>query len=602
MQAITDCLGGEIDILDGTNRELTDYMQDGNQNLEDTLVAKINIGVGQTVDMAKESLEEIACIEAVEPNKYKQVESVSTELTNDPYINQQYYLEQINVDGAWNAIANALGYCDYETNRAVIAIIDTGFDVAHSDLKNVLSNKSITTGEIDANGNFKSLFNCDIPYYSDHGSHVAGIIAAQTNNGSGIVGITNVYDQENNQYFNTCEIIGINAGKSSGTGAVISTAREIDGIYYAINQGADVINMSYGGDSSDSVYEAALSAAHEAGVVLVAAAGNENTNAPCYPAHIDNVISVAALKVDGKTRRDTSNFGEKLDISAPGTNIYSCVTGSSEIKSKSGTSMAAPMVTSAVALMRAVNKELTPEEIESILYTTATDLETTGRDDYTGYGRVNIGMAVLRAKSMRYNETNKRAERSAMCLKSDGTYSNFINFEVNPVVDKYYVYRSEEQGKLGECIAILGHDEVVNDGSEMLCIDLDVEQGTYYYSVIGVIFDGNEIYNAGYVMGPSASSSLEIDCSVPDISIWPSYSYVNNIFISYDGEYDNFIVSRSENSNLTSSNSFFSDSYWFHDTTGEKGKTYYYQALAFNTTEDVTYFSDDSNVTSMIIE
>ncbi|MCI8785558.1 MAG: S8 family serine peptidase [Eubacterium sp.] len=599
IQGITECLGGEIDIIDGGNKELADYMAEENNSAEKRIYAKINIGIGQTVEMAKRDLEQIDCIEAVDYNAYIPVDSVSVNLANDPGKSNQTYLNQINVDGAWNALANALGYCDYEKNKSVIVIIDTGFDVTHSELKNVLSKRSITTSEKDANGNFKSLFNCSTPYYSDHGSHVAGIIAAQSNNSVGMVGITNVYDKGYNKYLNACEIIGINAGSGGGIGI----QNQIDGIQYAISCGADVINMSYGSATERPARDLALSEAHEAGIVLVAAAGNESTNTAHYPSNLKNVISVAWLNQDGTTRNSGSNYGNGIDIAAPGTSIYSCSTGSSSMVRKSGTSMATPMVTAAVGFMRAVNPNLTPEEIENILYTTATDLYTSGWDANSGYGRVNIGKAVLKAKQKSFANTYKQEAYSAQCWWNKGTY---MSFAINPMVDVYDIYRSENPGTLGKKVGRLGRTDLMSSDSRVLYTAWDLEAGkTYYYSAVGWILDGNTEVDGAFVIGPASQSQIKIDCTyLTGIKIWPSYYYTNNIFMSYDGKFDYFLVRRSEDSTMPISNYdvLSTKTLWLPDTTGVKGKTYYYESFAVYRADSVTYYSDTSNRVSMKIQ
>ena len=462
--------------------------------------------------------------------------------------------------------------------------------------------KSITTGEKESNGDYKSLFSCSKPYYSDHGSHVAGIIAAQSNNSVGMVGITNVYDQGNNKYFNTCEIIGINAGIDS---THIGIDNIVAGIRYAKDCKADVINMSFGSTSKMPTVEEALYDARHAGIVLVASAGNESTNTAHYSSDIGNVISVAWLNQDGTTRNSGSNYGKRIDLAAPGTSIYSCSTGNSSMVRMSGTSMATPMVTAAVGFMRAINPNLTPQEIENILYSTATDLYTSGWDADSGYGRVNIGKAVLIAKRKRFADTYKQVEPDPY-LSCFGNRSANIMFDINPILDVYDIYQSENPDILGKKIARIGRKALTSSGKSIFCSIENLQAGkTYYYSVMGYILNGNTEVESMLLFGSGSLPPLKIDCTyLTGIEIWPSYVHVNNIYMSYDGKFDYFIVKRSEYPSMPypDYDLLSTDTWWFPDTTGVAGRTYYYESYAVYHKDSVTYYSDTSNQVSMKIQ
>lgn len=597
IQAIADRMGGGIEIIDGTNKGLSDYMA-GGSSCSEKLMAKIGIGIGQTVGMAKESLENVSCIAAADYNSYMSADDTSYHYTNDPDKGKQYSLNQVDVDGAWSAVTNALGYCDYTKNKAVIAIIDSGFDITHNELKNVLSKKSITVGERDTDNNFKSLFNCDIPYYTAHGSHVAGIIAAETNNNAGIVGITNVYDSDNKRLLNLCEIIGINAGVPSSDGrTLISVGGQIDGIYYAIDNDVDVINMSFGGKKENALRDIAFEKAHEAGVVLVASAGNENTDAPHYPSDSEHVISVSWLNEDGITKNELSNYGPGVDISAPATNIYSCLTGNSAMGSKKGTSMAAPVVTAAVGLMRAVNSQLTPEEIETILFTTATDLYPFGWDEDSGYGRVNIGKAVSQAK-VKAAPSHRKTQYNAQCFG----YDNFkftLSFEVNPMLDFYEVYRSETAGSPGEKKATLERINVIN--GKAIYHDTSLQEGkTYYYTVVGRIKNenGSGYVYAEYVNG-AYNKPIKVNCVLETVRIEPvqnpNIPYALRLHFKMGNQV--CTIERSDDYNFATN--LYTIGFYktdFEDWAAERGKGYFYRAYISYNEENVIYHSKYSNM------
>lgn len=169
------------------------------------------------------------------------------------------------------------------------------------------------------------------------------------------------------------------------------------GIVYAVDHGANVINLSLGLYSA-TVYEAeAVQYAVSKGVVLVAAAGNDDIDFPVYPAAFDPVIAVSATD-SSDWITDFSNYGDYIDLAAPGVNIYSTFPGSSYY-SLTGTSMAAPIVSGTAALVLSKNPLLTRGEVESILRKSTVDLGGKGWDVFYGYGRVDAYKAVRNTPS-----------------------------------------------------------------------------------------------------------------------------------------------------------------------------------------------------------
>jgi subtilisin family serine protease len=231
----------------------------------------------------------------------------------------------INVKPVWQA--GAVG-----SRKVIVAIVDTGADYTHPDLRANLD--TADAYNFDAN---TSNANDD----NGHGTHVAGIIGAVGNNGSGVAGVNwNV------------TIIPIKFLDSSGSG---STSNGIKGIEWAVKKGARVINCSWGGTDGSQALKDAIDAARQAGVLVVTAAGNSSKNTdvqPEYPSafHLDNMITVAASDLNGRLAT-FSNYGKKtVDIAAPGVDIYSTYKGST-YKSLSGTSMASPVVAGIAALV-----------------------------------------------------------------------------------------------------------------------------------------------------------------------------------------------------------------------------------------------------------
>ena len=278
---------------------------------------------------------------------------------NDPGIPYQWYLSKINAFGAWDVTT---GSPDIK-----VAVIDSGLDYTHPEFAGKVYAQTDT---LDNDGDAFD----DI---DEHGTHVAGIIAANAGNGVGIAGVAP-----------GVQLIIVDAfnGRNSNTFVIMK------GVQYAVAHGADIINMSFGGEGNDRALESAINNAVSSGVVCVAAAGNESTSAPSYPSDYDSVISVIAT-AENDTKSALSNYGSAKDISAPGENIWSTVPGNS-YESWGGTSMATPVVCGVIALMLSANPGLTVGQVKDILYSTADDLGAPGKDNTFGYGRVNAYKAV----------------------------------------------------------------------------------------------------------------------------------------------------------------------------------------------------------------
>ncbi len=274
-------------------------------------------------------------------------------------------------------------------SSTIVAVIDTGIDLDHPDLvANIYTNAVEAAGsdgvDDDSNGFIDDIHgwnfvdnNNDTGDHAGHGSHVAGIIAAD-NNGIGIVGIAP-----------DVKILPIKVIESvSGDMSVLDEA-----IYYATNMGAHIISMSIGTDSAGPFPDinANLTAAYASGIVLVAAAGNDATSPVNYPASHSDVIAVSAVDKSNAFCSLYSNYGMDVEISAPGgysPQILS--TGNvSDYIYKVGTSMACPHVTGVIALMLQKNSSMTPDDIRQKMADTAIDLGTPGWDAYYGEGLIN---------------------------------------------------------------------------------------------------------------------------------------------------------------------------------------------------------------------
>ena len=292
---------------------------------------------------------------------------------NDPYYSDQYAIPMMEVDQAW---AIEEGSPDY-----LIAIIDTGIDTDHPEFSGRISQRSYNavTEEVGI---------AVVEDDQGHGTNVAGVIGAIKNNNQGIAGIV-----QNSMLL----IIKANNIDDSSTSEdeseTYSDSTLTKAIRYAIQQGADVINMSLGGPSYNNTVQNAINDAYEAGVIIVASSGNNGNSELQYPASYQHVISVGAVEEDMNIA-SYSTHNQHVDLSAPGS--YIVVTDmDGGYASASGTSFSAPQVTGAIALLQSYLPELTDDQTMDRLYQTAMDRGVEGEDDYYGWGIVNIYQAML---------------------------------------------------------------------------------------------------------------------------------------------------------------------------------------------------------------
>ncbi|MFJ7729594.1 S8 family serine peptidase [Neobacillus sp. NPDC097160] len=279
-------------------------------------------------------------------------------IPKDPGFSKQWFHQTINTPSAWDQTKGS--------SSVTVAVIDGSVDTSHPDLKDRI------VAPYDMARHMSSL-----NYPDEHGTHVAGIIAAGIDNGIGGAGVA---PQVN--------IMPINVF----IGDYGDTSDLIAGIDYAINHHAQIINMSLGDYQYSYLLDRAVQNAYRNGIIIVAAAGNEGVRNPSYPAAYDNVISVSSVSANNHFS-DFSNYGSTIDIAAPGDNIYSTIPGGT-FDYMSGTSMASPVVAGVAALVLSQNPDLTAKQVVDSLLYSADDLGPAGRDDDYGYGLVNAKKAI----------------------------------------------------------------------------------------------------------------------------------------------------------------------------------------------------------------
>lgn len=301
------------------------------------------------------------------PNTAPATINRATEQPNDMfYSSNQWNLPMISADKAWEITTG--------DPHVTIAVVDTGVDLNHPEFKGQLVQG-------------RNMLNTSAPPQDDngHGTHVAGVIAARTNNLEGIAGI----DWAG-------KIMPIKAMDADGSGSVLDIA---DGIVWAADHGAMVINLSLGEYADSDYLHEAIRHAYQKGAVLVAAMGNDGISDPSYPAAYQEVIGVAANDEQNETAT-FSNYGAHTSVSAPGVAIASTYPDN-RYAALSGTSMASPHVAGVAALIRSINPDLTPDQVRSLLEQTADDLGPEGHDEYYGYGMINVGRAIKAAVESR---------------------------------------------------------------------------------------------------------------------------------------------------------------------------------------------------------
>jgi len=288
---------------------------------------------------------------------------IPNEVNDTYYQSYQWNLPAIGTERGWNLSRGS--------KKVKIAVVDTGVDLDHPDLA-----RRLITG-------YNAIDNSNKPDDDNgHGSHVAGIIAADTNNGVGMAGIT---------WYNP--IIPVKVMGADGTGGSFYVAK---GIRWAVDHDADVINLSLGNYQSCDILESAIDYALEKNVVVISAAGNDNTSQRSYPAAYPGVLGVAAVDWDGK-RAEFSNFGDYVDVAAPGVDIPSTFSNG-KYASLSGTSMAAPHVTALAGLIRSVNPKLKNTDVVKIITGSAQPVGKNTRSPYFGNGIINNAAALQMAE------------------------------------------------------------------------------------------------------------------------------------------------------------------------------------------------------------
>lgn len=403
----------------GAAVETVSRMEDG------TKLAAVQIDP-EAVQETADSLAESESVLIVQPNYRYSIEdeeiqettadessvqgaSIQAGETSDIYLDRQQYLSDpegtvyddseetdenlsgcINAFGAWSR----LGAYSRE-DRVRVAVIDTGALISHPDLAANINKDLCVTFNNGVKGSFK-----EWDGYEDdhgHGTHVCGIIAAETDNSKGVAGVA----------CNRAEVFCIDAACTDNN-TVFTTQDICMSIDYAVEQGAQLINLSIGGLYRDLLMERSVRNAWDRGILCICAAGNEGSDAAQSPGDSPCAISVKAHDVYGNGV-SSSNYSPDKDVSAPGKGIFStCLKTTKDSRgrtvpytpltatyeNKSGTSMAAPVVTGIAALLLSEDGSLTPRQLKNYIYTSSGQGSYMGLHGEPGFGMVNAASAV----------------------------------------------------------------------------------------------------------------------------------------------------------------------------------------------------------------
>jgi len=360
-------------------------------------------------------------ISYMEPNYFAEA---LYEVPDDPYYSLQWHYPQIRLPQAWH---NTRG-----SQSIRIAVFDTGIDAAHPDL----------AGKVDIESGYNFVDNNrDTRDVAGHGTSVSGIIGAHTNNQTGIAGL--MWETE---------LVPIKVLSDSGRGDYFDI---IDAIYYAaglssdpaIGEPVDIINMSLGGTGSSAAMQKALKAARDAGVLIIASSGNDDSSRIRYPAFYPETIAVGAVNYnDGNKpqRASYSNYGSALDLVAPGGDrdnpVLSTALDNNGYGYYAGTSMAAPHVAGVAGLM--LSNGIDQAEVRDILHRTSMNLGEEDFHPYFGHGLVNAYWAVNDVDEVRVLVGERRGDQieAVQEISFDLGDKNYSLTNISPGTHRVYAW------------------------------------------------------------------------------------------------------------------------------------------------------------------
>lgn len=334
-------------------------------------VLRVQVPPGEEIEAVNDLLAR-GDVEYAEPNY---IAYALDTVPNDSFYSHQWGLPKIAAPAAWDITTG---------NGITVAVIDTGIDLSHPDFG--------CPGKLVGGRNFVNPLLEPLDG-NGHGSHVAGIIGACSNNNLGVTGLA---------WGARLMPVKVLDDLGNGTYANVSA-----GIRYAADNGVKIINLSLGGPADSLTLKAAVQYAHDRGALVVAAAGNcamggfgcdGKINPDIYPAAYSTTMAVAAAD-EFDNRASFSEFRPYVEVAAPGVSVYSTYS-SGDYTWLSGTSMATPYVAGLAALIWSVDPSLSRDKVRSVIQLSTDDLGVPGKDDHFGYGRINARKALIQIWSI----------------------------------------------------------------------------------------------------------------------------------------------------------------------------------------------------------
>ncbi len=390
------------------------------------------------VQEALENLESEGEIEYIEPNRTLKI--CESEVLKDKYIDYQWALKDIEAFQAWNELGDLQG-------TSVVAVLDTGVDYTHPDLKDkIIKGENFVKDRKDGS---KYPFDYGVMDDNGHGTFASGVITANYNNGIGVAGLAGSLD---------VKVLAVKVMNDDGEGNIFEIS---EGIRYAADENADVINLSLGGEGYSQTMANAVKYAQEKGVLVVAAAGNDGKDGSnFYPAAYSGVLTVGAVGPD-ESIASFSNYGEALDLMAPGVQIYStsikkeAAFGDEEegyYAQFNGTSFSCPYTAGVAAVYKIIHPDASAEAIKEALIQTAVDMEDTGWDEKTGYGKLDMFAAVNPDTDLERIIRFEGIKRNDYLKGEIKLKANILNAEAGINSVRFYLDEVRENNLIGEGI------------------------------------------------------------------------------------------------------------------------------------------------------
>ncbi len=460
-------------------------------------IMDIHLPAGSDIMKTVRDLSATEYFRYVEPN----VIGKYSAMPNDPSFSNCWGLNNTGQTGGTNdADIDGVEAWDIETGDPgiIVAVLDSGTEYTHEDLQsNIWNNADETPGngvDDDGNGYVDDVLGWDFEgddndptgsFY--HGTHVAGCVAAASNNGIGIAGIAGGWGGNPGASLMICMV-----GSSAPIGEILD-----DAILYAADNGARVITLSLTVSQTTAIDDAVTYAYNTAGAFIDCASGN-GYGAVAYPANLPLICAVGATD-DTDTKADFSNYGPELELTAPGVDVYSTVLNDGYDYSD-GTSFAAPHVAGVAAVILSAAPSLTNQEVRELMWNTSDDLGAAGFDNLYGYGRVNAWAALQQTSGLYLDSDAYPCQGTLGITVRDNSASGTVTVDVSSTTESTAETVTLTEGNPGEFTGTIAVDTVPAQSGDSIISVADGDIITVDYTPLG------------------ETATAPVDCTTPMIS------------------------------------------------------------------------------------